>query len=54
MTVIVVISLLAAFVALVAALGHEIRIDGYGHRPPPRSRGDEAEERWRQLGRLAG
>ena len=53
MTAIMVLALLAAFVGFVAALGHEIRLDGYGHRPPPRSSNDEAEPRWVQLGRLS-
>jgi len=54
MTVALVLALLGVLLLALVALGHEIRRDGYGQRPPPRSRMDEAEERWVQLGRLAG
>ena len=54
MTVLVLVLAVMSLFALVAALAHEVGLDGYGHRPAPRSLNDEAEPRWVQLGRLAG
>ena len=44
-------ALLLAVVGVV--LVREVRCDGYGHRPPPRSRVDEEESREHQLARLS-
>ena len=44
---------LVALAALVRELNHVIRSDGYGHRPTPRSRSDDREERAVTFTRLA-
>jgi hypothetical protein len=44
---------LVALAALVRELNHVIRSDGYGHRPAPRSRSDDREERAVTFTRLA-
>ncbi len=43
----------AVVLALLTFLAQQIRQDGLGHRPPPRSREDEVEPRWLQLAKLA-
>ena len=54
MTAILILTILVAgFGWLVLSLAHQISADGYGLRPPPRSRPDEAESRELQLARLA-
>jgi len=46
--------LLALAVAVVVtALAHEIRLDGYGHRPPPRSHADQEDTRELKLRRVS-
>ncbi len=49
------ILMIVALVTLltVVALAREIRQDGRGVRPAPRSRADDEEPRWVQLSRLA-
>jgi hypothetical protein len=54
MTLIILLLSSVLLLALVVELAREIRADGYGHRPPPRSRADESESRSVQLARLAG
>jgi hypothetical protein len=51
----VILLLSSAFLLTLVAvvLVREIRCDGYGHRPPPRSRPEEEETREQQLARLA-
>ncbi len=51
MTGLMIFVLLLALMA--TALRREIRNDGYGRRPVPRSRADDEEPRWLQLSRLA-
>ena len=36
----------AAVILLGIGLAHEVRRDGYGHRPPPRSHFDDEDLRW--------
>ncbi|MBA2456662.1 MAG: hypothetical protein H0V48_09020 [Nocardioidaceae bacterium] len=50
---VVLLAVTAAIVLFGMALAREIRSDGYGQRPPPRSRADEDESREVQLARLA-
>ena len=42
-----IVLLVIGLVGILAALVETVRMDGYGHRPPPRSHLDElADDRW--------
>lgn len=42
-TIVLLVAIIAGLAVLAMGLFHEIRRDGYGFRPPPRSHADEEE-----------